>query len=175
MNLSSEKNEAIQSGEFQENLEILRQTYFFSSLPMETLKVFAYISMRETYKQGEYLFRQGDDDGQAFYIISGTASLVHTDGGDELIIRDYGVGEFLGGMALLDKMHRLFSLKAGTEVTCLIMSREKFSSTMQQFPDFMPKIIKSVVMRISAWEERLVALRSKDCEVCRQNIGISLV
>ena len=175
MNLSSEKNEAIQSSEFQENLEILRQTYFFSSLPMEALKVFAYIGTRETYKQGEYLFRQGDDDGQAFYVISGTVSLVHTDGGDELIIRDYGAGEFLGGMALLGKMHRLFSLKAGTEVTCLIMSREKFKSTMQQFPDFMPRIIKSVVERISAWEERLLALRSEDCEACRQNIGISLV
>ena len=36
---SSGKNEASPSSELEENLEILRQTYFFSGLPLETLKV----------------------------------------------------------------------------------------------------------------------------------------
>jgi CRP/FNR family cyclic AMP-dependent transcriptional regulator len=175
MNLSWEKNEAYQSCEFKENLEILRQTYFFSGLPLETLKVFAYICTRETFKQGEYLFRQGDDDGQAFYVLSGKVCLVYADEGGEEIIKNYSVGEFFGGMALLGKMHRLFSLRAETGATCLILSRETFSSAMHQFPDLMPRIITSVLERVRAWEERLLVSRVESCEACRENIGISLI
>lgn len=175
MNLSSGKNEEYQSSEFQGNLGFLRQIYFFSGLPLESLKVFAYLCTRETFKQGEYLFRQGDDDGQAFYIVSGKARLVHMNAGAEQIIRDYETGEFLGGMVLLGNMHRLFSLKASTGVTCLILTREKFSTTVQQFPDLMPRIMKSVVERISAWEGGFLASLGEGCEVCGQKIGVSLV
>jgi len=175
MNLSSGKDEAYDSSEFRENLEILRQIYFFSGLPLESLKVFAYMCTRESFKPGEYLFRQDDDDGQAFYIISGKARLVHTDEGGEEMIRDYDTGEFLGGMVLLGNMYRLFSLKAVTDVTCLILNREKFSTTIQQFPDLMPRIIKSVVGGISAWEERFLVSRVEGCKVCRKKVGISLV
>ena len=66
------------SCEFQDNLEILRQTYFFSSLPLETLKIFAYLCTRAKFKQGEHIFRQNEDDGRAFYIIDGKARLLHT-------------------------------------------------------------------------------------------------
>ena len=72
---SLEKNNSTPSSEFQGNLEILRQTYFFSSLPLETLKIFAYLCTREKFRQGEHLFRQDEDDGQAFYIIDGRARL----------------------------------------------------------------------------------------------------
>lgn len=175
MDLSSGNNETYRSSEFRENLEILRQIYFFSGLPLESLKVFAFMCTRETFQQGEYLFRQDDDDGQAFYILSGKVRLVHADEDGEQMIRDYGTGEFLGGMTLLGSMHRLFSLKALTEVTCLILSREKFSSTIKQFPDLMPKIIESVVERISAWEERFLFSRVESCEVCVQKVGFSLI
>jgi len=175
MNLSAEKNETYQSSEFKENLEILRQIYFFSGLPLERLKVLAYICTRETFKHGDYLFRQDDDDGQAFFIISGKARLVHNDEGGERMIRDYDTGEFLGGMALLGTMRRLFSLKALTDVTCLIMTREKCGATIQQFPDLMPRIIKAVVERISAWEGQFLVSREENCSVCRQKVGVSLI
>jgi len=72
----SEKNEVNPSSELEENLEILRQTYFFSGLPLETLKIFAYLCIREKFKKNEYIFKQYEDDGRAFYIIDGKASLV---------------------------------------------------------------------------------------------------
>lgn len=175
MNSSSGEHEAYQASEFQENLEILRQIYFFSGFPLENLKVFAYMCTRETFTKGEYLFRQNEDDGRALYIISGKANIVYTDEGGEEIIRDYDTGEFLGGMVLLGTMHRLFSLKAVTDVTCLIMTRERFSATIQQFPDLMPRIIKSLVERISGWEGQFLRSRTVGCEVCRQKVGVSLL
>ena len=49
---SPEKNSGPTICEFQDNLNLLRQTYFFSGLPLETLKVFAYLCDREKFRSG---------------------------------------------------------------------------------------------------------------------------
>ena len=46
---SLDENSLSPSSEYQENLDILRQTYFFSGLPLESLKVFAYLCTREKF------------------------------------------------------------------------------------------------------------------------------
>jgi CRP/FNR family cyclic AMP-dependent transcriptional regulator len=172
---SSGKNEANPSSELEQNLELLRQTYFFSGLPLETLKVFAYLCTREKFKQGEYVFRQNEDDGRAFYIISGKASLEREDNSSAKKIREYHSGEFLGGLSLLGKIRRLFSLKATEETICLILNREKFSKASEQFPDIMPRIFKAVAKNIDSWEERFLAERADLCGECMANLGVSLI
>jgi CRP/FNR family transcriptional regulator, cyclic AMP receptor protein len=172
---SSEKNEANPSSELEQNLELLRQTYFFSGLPLETLKVFAYLCTREKFKQGEYVFRQNEDDGRAYYIISGKTKLEREDNGSAKEIREYHSGEFLGGLSLLGKIRRLFSLKATEETICLILNREKFSKASERFPDIMPRIFKEVAKNIDSWEERFLADRADLCGQCMTNLGVSLI
>ena len=175
MSLPPEKNESCVSCGFQEDLEILRQVDFFSGLPMESLKVFAFIGTREMFRTGDYLFRQDDDDGQAFYIITGSAELLYNDGNGEQLIRTYEEGDFLGGLTLLGKLHRQFSLKASEDMSCLILTRDKFQTTVQQFPEVLPRIVKVVVDRIATWEESFLLTRSEDCDSCRQKVGVSLI
>jgi CRP-like cAMP-binding protein len=172
---SSGKNETTASSELEENLEMLRQTYFFSGLPLETLKVFAYLCTREKFKQGEYLFRQFEDDGQAFYIIDGKATLEREVDSETKEIRDCNAGEFLGGLTLLGETRRLFSLKAAQDTNCLILNREKFSKATEQFPNIMPRIYKAVAKTIDTWEERFLAGRADMCGECMENLGVSLI
>ena len=172
---SLEKNNLTPSCEFQENLEILRQTYFFSSLPLETLKIFAYLCTREKFKDGEYIFQQNEDDGQAFYVLQGKARLERRDNGETAELRECESGDFIGGLALLGDRPRLFSLKALTDTTCLVLNREKFTKTMEQFPDLMPKLIKAVIQRIDTWEERFLLHRSDQGDECMLNLGVSLL
>ena len=170
-----EKNNSTPSSEFQENLELLRQTYFFSGLPLETLKVFAYLCKREKFKEGEHIFRQDEDDGQALYIIDGRARLERKDNGEITNIRDCEIGEFIGGLTLLGNRHRLFSLRSVTDTTCLILNREKFLKTMEQFPDLMFKICNAVAQRIDTWEERFLADRADQCGECMHKLGVTLI
>ena len=172
---SLEKNSSTPSSEFQENLELLRQTYFFSGLPLETLKVFAYLCTREKFKEGEYIFRQDDDDGQAFYIIDGKATLERSDDGKTAVIRDCQNGEFIGGLTLLGEKRRLFSLRSVTDTTCLVLNREKFSKTMEQFPHLMFKICNAVAQSIDTWEERFLADRADQCGECMNKLGVTLI
>jgi CRP/FNR family cyclic AMP-dependent transcriptional regulator len=175
MNSSPERNEGHQTSEFQENLGLLRNIYFFAGLPLQSLKVLAYICTREIFKEGEFLFQQDDDDGQAFYILAGKAGLEHRDENGDHMIREYSAEDFLCGLALLGNMRRRFSLKALTDVTCLILTREKFLTTMEQFPELMPKIIKSVVEKINAIEGRFLGSHSEICDTCKQMTGFSLL
>ena len=175
MNSNSGKNETCQSCEFQENLDILRQINFFSQLPLEALKVVAYLCARGKYKKGDYLFHQNEDDGLAFYIISGNAGLFHKDKDGEHLIRNYHKGEFVGGLTLLGSLHRLFSLQSVTDLTCLMLTREKFAKVLEQFPDLMPKVLKVVVDIVRAWEERFLSDYTASCDACKHNIGVSLV
>ena len=170
-----EKNNSTPSSEFQENLELLRQIYFFSGLPLETLKVFAYLCSREKFKQDEYIFNQDEDDGRAFYIINGQAQLERRDNGGTISVREYNTGEFIGGLTLLGETKRLFSLKSATETTCLVLSREKFSKTMEQFPSLLAKICNAVAKSIDTWEERLLSDRADQCGDCLNQLGVTLI
>ena len=172
---SLEKNNLTPSCEFQDNLEILRQTYFFSGLPLETLKIFAYLCTRERFKQGEHLFHQDEDDGQAFYIIDGRARLERTDNGKTIEIRYCETGEFLGGLTLLGETRRLFSLKSVADTTCLVLNRSKFLKTIEQFPNLLARICNAVAQRIDTWEDRFLADRGDQCGECTNRLGVTLI
>lgn len=175
MNSNTEKNKNGTACEYQENLNILRQIDFFSGLPLEATKVFAYLCSRETFKAGDFLFQQGEEDGRSFYIISGSAQLVHEANGNEQVLRQYGEGEFVGRMALMSNLRRLFSLKAQSEMTCLTISHEKFSKALGQFPDVMPKMVRVIVENIYNWEKRFVSDRLAEGNDCLKEVGVSLV
>jgi CRP/FNR family transcriptional regulator, cyclic AMP receptor protein len=172
---SLEKNEGQPSCEFQENLNLLRQTYFFSGMPLESLKVFAYLCTRDRFKEGEYLFHQNEDDAQAFYLIEGAASLERRENGTTRHIRSYSAGAFIGGLTLLGEMRRPFSLKATQNTLCLILTREKFSKAIGQFSDHIPKVFRALVERIGIWEENFLTHQAEKCDGCLENLGVSLL
>lgn len=175
MNSNMEKDNERGGSEYQENLQFLRQVDFFSGLPLEAIKVFAYLCTRESYNTGEYLFQQNDESEQAHYIISGSARLLLTVNDKEQLVKEYREGEFVGRLALLGNMRRLFSLKAQTDVLCLIITREKFSKALAQFPDIMPKMTRVIVENIYNWEKQFMANRKEECSDCFSEIGVSLV
>lgn len=175
MNSNMEKSDNGQFSEFQVNLKLLRQIDFFSGLPLDVLKVFAYLCTREKFKPGQYLFHQNDDDGRGFYIISGTTTLTYKNQNDEEIVRTYESDSFFGSLSLLTSMPRLFSMKAATDVTTMVMTRQKVTKALAQFPELMPKIIKTIASRITMWERQFILDHDEDHKLCKNHIGISLI
>jgi CRP-like cAMP-binding protein len=164
------------SSEYQENLDTLRQTYFFSGLPLESLKIFAYLCTREKFREGDYLFHQGEDDGEAYCILSGRVQLERTVQDATLPIRLYEAGAFIGGLTLLGETQRLYSMRVMEETVCLLLSRNKFAKTLDQFPEQRPRIFKAVVAAISNWEERfLESMADAACSGCTPKLGVSLL
>jgi CRP-like cAMP-binding protein len=172
---SSDENDSNLPCEFQDNLNQLRQTYFFGGLPLEVLKVFAYLCSREKYRRGDYLFRQAEDDGNAFFIISGRVRFELQAGGKPHVLREIGPGQFIGGMSLLGPAERHFSLEAVDDTVCIVLSREKFSKTIKQFPEQMPRISKAVVGAVNEWERLFLEELDPECGGCLPNLGVTLL
>ncbi len=162
------------SSEYRDNFEILMQIPLFSGLPVEALKVFAYLCKRVSFRPGETIFRRHEVDACAYYIISGRAKLVF-ENGEEEELRTIGETEFIGGLSLFCDMKRLFTLKADTALTCLMLSKEKFQKTLEQFPQIAGKMFEALVEGIYAWEAGFVREHGLKCKECKASIGVSLV
>ena len=160
--------------EYQANLEILMQTPGFSRLPLEPLKLLAYFCKREVFKAGEIIFRQDEPDANAYLIIDGKAKLVR-EGTDEEPIGEFGENDLIGGMTLFYEIKRLFTLKAESKVSCLMLSRDRFQKTLEQFPDIAHKMFEAIVRNVYEWESRFVAEHGLKCAQCRGMLGVSLI
>ncbi|EMG38332.1 cyclic nucleotide-binding protein [Desulfocurvibacter africanus PCS] len=172
---SSEEDRLPKTSEYAENLALLREISFFAGLPLEPLKVLAYLCERERFGVGEYLFRQNDPEGKAFHILSGRAELQREDMGHVKALSDYMQGAFIGGLSLLADTNRLFSLRSVDETVCLTLTRERFAKTLGQFPDIVPKLLVAVVKSVSSWESQFFLDHAEICELCRSRMGVSLI
>jgi hypothetical protein len=69
----------------------------------------------------------------------------------------------------------LYSLRALQETICLVLSRDKFSKTLDQFPEQRYRIFKAVVAAINDWEERFLEGMAEACDGCTSRLGVSLL
>lgn len=174
MNSYLEKDESMGKSEFQENLAILRNIHFFSEFPLEVLKVFAYLCTRETYKRGDIIFSQDDDDGRAYCILSGEAGLSRIHEGTDTLIRTCGENSFFGAFILAGEVKRLFSLTALSDTCCLVLTRENFHEVIDQFPGSRQNIVTGIIENTVLWEEKFLN-EHLACTSCLKNVGVSLI
>lgn len=172
MGLSTEPGRA--SSEFQENLEILMEIPLLAGLSLEVFKVLAYLCRRESFRPGEVIFRQNEADENAYFILTGTAMLLREDDG-EREVRKVCECEFLGGLSLLGDVKRLFTLRAETPVTCLMLSQERFQKTLERNPEMVGRLLVNLVKGIQAWEEGFLNQHALKCKGCLAGAGVSLV
>jgi CRP-like cAMP-binding protein len=150
------------------------QLPLFAGLPLEPLKVLAYLCKRETFQPEEIIFHEHEVDTNAHYILEGQAELImETDG--EAEYTEFGEGEFIGSMSLFCDMKRLFTLRAKTKVICLTLSRDKFQRIVERFPEITLKIVQAILMRVHEWEESLLREHALAYDDCRKRLGVSLV
>ena len=90
----------------------------------------------ESYKPGDYLFRDGDPGENLYVVIDGTLEIVlAADSADELLLKTCGPGEYVGEMGLiLADGKRTATVRAKTETRTWVMSRVKFVQVLQRWP-----------------------------------------
>ena len=172
MNTSEKDNKS----EFVANLNIFRQIDFFAGVPIEVIKLFAFLCKRQSYKAGDFIFHQDDDDGCSYYILSGKAKLILTKEGKEYFIREYEPESYFGALSLMTPMVKQFSLIAAQDATCMVMTRKTFSKVVDQFPDIPLKITRSIGERVLQAERKcILEFESKGRDDLKNLLGISLI
>ena len=149
--------------ELDANLEVLRTIPVFSGIPLQRLKLYAYLCKRACYRAGEFIFHQGDSDDRGYILLAGKAQIVREYEDHSLFLNELREGEFFGGVALLSEIQRLFSVRATTSVECLTLDRESFRKLLVQFPEVGVKVLDLMIRRIVQMEEKLMQKHVHEC------------
>lgn len=160
--------------EYLANLEMLMEAPIFAGLPIEPLKLLTYLCTRESFKPGEALCRQHEADAHAYLVLEGTVSVLLDDEPERVLDR-VRAGELLGALSLFYDSRRLFTLRAESRVVCLMLSREKFQKTLEQFPSMAGIVFKNIAERIHERERRFLAEHGQKCPQCSSILGVTLI
>jgi CRP-like cAMP-binding protein len=160
MSLYSEENNQV--SEMQQNLELLKGLPFFANFPDKALRLLAFLAERAALSEGDILFEEGDDQGRAYLILSGQLSLLKKSGEENLVVRQFGQGDFLGSFSLLGALPSLFVLQATTRSTVLCIHRDQFAKILEHFPETGKIALTALLHKLEQWERTNLA----EAEIC---------
>ena len=160
---------------YKKNLDIIRDIAYFAGMPLEVLKLLAYLCKRVNYQEGEFVFEQGDVSDRVYYILEGKAEILRTEGSDVLTLGEIGEGRFLGSLALLADAKLLFSMRATSPLTCITLTRNDFWPHVAKDQHAAAAFLGAITQGVVNWEERyLVADQCKSGRTLTE-VGVSLI
>lgn len=145
----------------------------FNGVPLDVIKVLAYLSGRESFVAGEALFEQGEPLDRCFFLLCGQVEMTREVGDCTVTLPRRAEGSFFGGLGLLAHTKALYGAQAVTDVECLVLSKEKFLKTAERFPDIWSKILSNVVDHVFRWEEAFLNVHAEECAKTG-DMGLSL-
>jgi CRP-like cAMP-binding protein/signal transduction histidine kinase len=107
------------------------------------------------FAEGDYIFEQGEEGREAFFIESGTVRIdLHVgDAGEQAVLACLEAGQLLGEFCLLEKGARSASAVAGTDVVARKLTRHKFERLCREKPDVGIDLMR-YVSRELIWKTR---------------------
>ena len=123
-------------------------------------KLFKYFG--DYVKQGEYIFREGDEADALYMIHKGKVMICKTVGNVEKRIQVLEEGEFVGEMAIIDSMPRSADAIAVEDCQLIKMDHEAFDETIQKNKQFSMTFIRFLSQRVRDTTKQLTAYTEKD-------------
>lgn len=102
----------------------------------------------KSYKAGEIVVSEGDIATSAYIIESGKVAIMKKAGGRVITIATLTEGEVFGEMGLIEDRPRSATVKALTDLTVRIITRDDFNEHLQSNPIILIPIIKSLFERL---------------------------
>jgi CRP-like cAMP-binding protein len=104
----------------------------------------------QTYAPGETVINEGDPATRLFVIVDGSATVEQASMGT---VGTVGPGEFFGELALIEEHGRSASVRAETELTCLIIPGWEFRSSLEEHPAMAIPMLTTIIARLHRREK----------------------
>ena len=102
----------------------------------------------KVFRQGQYVFREGDKPTSIFLLRKGIISIRRMKDGGAIEIARLQQGEVLGEMSFFDRQPRSAAAMALTDVELMEIDFEALDKIYLGVPDYMKTIIASIVDRV---------------------------
>ena len=131
-------------------MQLLRNVSFFEELTPDFLRVLAYLCLRRVYAAGDIIVKEGEPAEAAVVIVRGDAV---TERGMAVIER-VEKGRCVGGLSLLGRYRWLYTLRAASEVECLLLPRSSFLPQLQAQPEALVAIARGLIAAVIEREQQ---------------------
>ncbi|MEO9612259.1 MAG: cyclic nucleotide-binding domain-containing protein [Nitratireductor sp.] len=111
-----------------------------------------------TYKAGETVIREGEEGGTAFLIVSGTVEISVGDDASATVVGKLEAGDVFGEMSLIDPGPRSATVKAVTDIECILTGYDDFIASVQSDPAHAILFMKTLVRRLREMNERMAGM-----------------
>ncbi|PKO24783.1 MAG: cyclic nucleotide-binding protein [Betaproteobacteria bacterium HGW-Betaproteobacteria-8] len=133
--------------------EVLLLRGLFTQMPDDSKHYLRELMKRygRKLKQGEFFFRQGDDDHDIFYVVSGHIKLV-TNGN---LLREMEAGDYFGEMAFLTDTPRFAdAVVASKAAEVVVISSNNIETLMMDDPKVAMNFLREMATRLQASQQQ---------------------
>jgi CRP-like cAMP-binding protein len=127
-----------------DKIEIFRRLPYFTTLDETVLERIAEASHEIRFPSGTRFITEGQLDDDVFFIVTGTAEVVHR--GRRL--RTLSAGDVVGEMAATTFGTRTATVTATTDVAALVLTGEFLRDVMQAFPKVAAVLSREMSFRV---------------------------
>ncbi|MBL8061738.1 MAG: SpoIIE family protein phosphatase [Anaerolineales bacterium] len=109
----------------------------------------------ENFKEGDYVFREGEPGNSLYVVMSGQLDVVlAADTSDEMFLRNCGPGEYVGEMSLImPKGKRTASVRVQKPSRLWVMTRDKFNECLKRWPYLAYAMVEILSERLDSSNE----------------------
>ena len=112
---------------FEAEVAALQRTPMFQGVDASRLRLLAFMGEDRSFRDGEFVVRQGDMSDNAYLILSGKADVIVEFGGESSTVAQLGDSEVFGEMAAVLDLPRTADVVSMTEdASALVLSPDAF-------------------------------------------------
>lgn len=145
---------------FEAEVAALQKTPMFRDVDPSRLRLLAFMGEDRSFRDGEYVVRQGDASDSAFLILDGVADVVIDIGGKPTVVAQLKNNEIFGEMAMLCETPRTASVRANGDLRTLAFEREPMLRLLREFPEMAIEMSRSLAHRLERTTAELARLRA---------------
>lgn len=100
---------------------------------------------RKSYRDGETIFREGEQGSSAFIVQSGEVVITRNADGEEKELGVVGAGSIFGEMALIDDQPRMATARAKGGATIMTITKIMYKKKLKQTDPFIRALLRILV------------------------------
>lgn len=145
---------------FEAEVAALQNTPMFRDVDPSRLRLLAFMGEDRSFRDGEYVVRQGDASDSAYLMLDGVAEVVIDIGGEPTAVAQLTGNEIFGEMAMLCDTPRTAGIKARGDLRTLMFEREAMLRLLREFPEMAIEMSRSLAHRLERTTAELARLRA---------------
>ncbi len=118
-------------------------------------KVLVKKKLKDFYKKGEVIFREGDIGHEMYIIKRGKVEVVKKTKKGDVVLATLEPKSFFGEMALFGDPHRSATIKAAIDTQMLVINEEILDSQLEKVPEWFVSMLRTLIERLRETNKRI--------------------